>query len=750
MSATARTGPRRDRLAELASWCYSHRRRVLVLWVVALVGATLASGSIGGDHHADYAMPGSQSAAVRDLLADHFPEQSGDAVYLVAHSPGRTMLSDPATAARLTALADEVRTADHVAEVNPPLVAPDGRTSITSIQLDLPTEKVPVTSVEHLITQVEAADGDDLELELGGQAVQGAESSEAGSESIGLAVALVILLLAFGSALAAGIPIVTAVFGLGVGAGLTMLGANLVDVPDWGSQLAAMIGIGVGIDYALFIVTRFRTTLATGAAPEDAVVTALRTSGRAVLFAGGTVIVSLLGLGAMGLDYLWGAAMAMILAVVSVLVASLTLLPAVLGFAGASIDRLRVPGLHGGSGRSEGWASWSRRVQGHPVIFGLMALALLVGLAVPTLGLRFGLPDAGTGPTSLTSRRAHDLVATEFGPGANGPLFVTVDGTPPQVQAGVVDVSSRLAPAPGVAAVLTPQISSDGTAAIVTVVPTSGPQDAATEELVHELRATVLPDTTSATGAATLVGGATALSIDESAYEGARLPWFILAVVTMSMLLLLCVFRSLLVALKAALMNLLAIGASYGVISIAAQGGWLGDLVGIHEPTPVPVFVPILMFAVLFGLSMDYEVFLLSRIREEHLQGRPNHEAVVEGVATTARVITAAAAIMIFVFGAFVLSDSAFLKMAGLGLATAVLLDATVVRLVLVPATMQLLGERNWWLPGWLDRLLPRIDVEGTTSSAEVPSADAEPVEPDLTERQLLEVGRTLTVPSMP
>jgi RND superfamily putative drug exporter len=737
---TATTTPgRRDRLAALASWCYTKRRRVVLLWVVALVAVTLAAGSIGGDHHADYAMPGSQSAAVRDLLAERFPEQAGDAVYLVAHTPDGWSLTDPAAQARLTALTDELRTADHVAEIGAPLVAPDGRTSITTIQLDLPTEQVPLASVEHLITRMQASDGGGLQLELGGQAVQGAESSEAGSESIGLAVALLILLIAFGSALAAGIPIVMAVFGLGVGAGLTMLGANVIDVPDWGSQLAAMIGIGVGIDYALFIVTRFRTTLVDGVEPHEAVVTALRTSGRAVLFAGGTVIVSLLGLGAMGLDYLWGAALAMVMAVVCVLAASLTLLPAVLGFAGPSIDRLRVPGLHGGSGRSEAWASWSRRVQGHPVAFGLVALVLLVGLAMPVLGLRFGLPDAGTGPTSLTSRRAHDLVASEFGPGANGPLFVTVDGAPEVVQSGVADLAPRLAAAPGVAAVLPAQLSSEGTAAIVTVVPTSGPQDAATEDLVHELRGSVLPASTSATGARMLVGGATALSIDEAHYEGARLPWFIVAVLVMSMLLLLCVFRSPLVAVKAAVMNLLAIGASYGVISIAAQGGWLGQLIGIHEATPVPVFVPILMFAVLFGLSMDYEVFLLSRIREEHLRGRPNHEAVVEGVACTARVITAAAAIMIFVFGAYMLSDSAFVKLAGIGLATAVLLDATVVRLVLVPATMQLLGERNWWLPTWLDRLLPRIEVEGTSH----PAGASEPVTPepvvDLTQPQLVD-----------
>jgi RND superfamily putative drug exporter len=559
----------------------------------------------------------------------------------------------------------------------------------------------------------EAGDAPDLGLvvEAGGDAVQGVESAEAGSEGIGMLAALAILLVAFGSLLAAGLPIVVALFGLGVGLAASTLLSHLFMVPDWAPQLVIMIGLGVGIDYALFIITRFRTALAAGQEPEDAVVTAVTTAGRAVLFAGGTVVISLVGLAAMRLEYLYGTAAVTVTGVLMVLVAAMTLLPALLGFAGHSIDRLRLPFVRGDRGEQGLWARWSHVVQRRPLVTGTVALVVLLGLAGPATDLRFGYPDAGNGSTELTSRRAYDIVDDAFGPGANGPLVVAVElaGDPGAAER----VSGALRADPGVAMVLPAQVNAAGDTAAIVAIPTTGPQDADTVELIHHLRDDVVPTAVAGGAAKVHVGGAVAAFVDEADVMGGRLPVFIGAVIALSFLLLLMVFRSLLVALKAAAMNVLAIGAAYGVMAVALSGGWLGGALGISESTPVPVWLPMMMFALLFGLSMDYEVFLLSRIREEYLETGDNAAAVAHGMARTGRVISAAAAIMVTVFAAFMLSDQVLVKVIGLGLATAVLLDATVVRMVLVPSTMELLGDRNWWLPRWLDRLLPHLDVEG-------------------------------------
>jgi RND superfamily putative drug exporter len=474
-----------------------------------------------------------------------------------------------------------------------------------------------------------------------------------------------------------------------------------------------MIGIGVGIDYALFVVTRYRSALAEGHEPRAAVELAGTTAGRAVVFAGSTVVISIFGLVLMGRDYLWGVALATSLTVTSVVFASITVLPALLGFAGRTIDRFKLPWFrHDVAGRRTLSWRWSRVMQRRPLAAGLAAFVILVLLTVPAAGLRFGMPDAGNGTADLTSKRAYDLVSDSYGPGANGPLLVAVDladgsaGAPEAIAADLADT-------PGVAAVVPPAVNEAGDAAVISVIPTTGPQDEATEDLVHSLREDVLPPAAAASGATASVGGTTATFIDDSEQTAARLPLLIGGIVVLSFVLLMSVFRSFAVALKAAVMNILSIGAAYGVMAIAADGGWLGGLVGIDSATPVPAWLPMAMFAVLFGLSMDYEVFLLSRVREEYLRTGDNSTAVADGLANTARVITAAAAIMVTVFGAFVLEDAVFLKLAGLGLATAVLVDATIVRMILVPATMELLGDRNWWLPRWLDRLLPHVDIDG-------------------------------------
>jgi RND superfamily putative drug exporter len=696
-------------LARFASTMYRRRRLVVAGWVLALVGAMVLGNVAGGEHRADYAMPGSDSATVRTLLAERFPEQAGDTVQLVYEAPAG--VADPDVAARIAAVDDEVRGLPHVTGVQTTAVSPDGTVALATVQLDDSVEKVPVSAIESIMDAAHQASGDDLAVDAGGPAVQNAEGSEAGSEQIGLIAALIILLIAFGSVLAAGLPILVALCGVGFSLAVSQLLLHVFQVPEWATLITTMIGIGVGIDYALFIVTRYRSALADGLAPEPAVVQALTTAGRAVLFAGCTVVISLLGLCAMGLDYLYGTAAVTVTCVLVVLVASMTLLPALLGFLGTGIDRLRLPFVRGDRGEQGLWARWSHVVQRRPVVTGAAGLIILLVLAAPYASMRFGYPDAGTNPESLTSRRAYDAVADSFGVGANGPYVVAVDlqGDP-----GVLDVLvPALAATDGVAAVVPPQVNAAGDTAVVTVVPTTGPQDQATVDLLHRLRDETIPTAVDASPAEVHVGGAIAAFADESEYVGARLPLFIGAVITVSFLLLLVVFRSLLVALKAAVMNILAIGAAYGVMALALQGGWFGSLIGITEPTPIPAWAPMMMFALLFGLSMDYEVFLLSRIREDYVATGDNAGAVARGMARTGRVITAAAAIMVTVFAAFVLGDQVLVKVIGLGLAAAVLVDATIVRMVLVPSTMELLGDRNWWIPRWLDRVLPHVDVEG-------------------------------------
>jgi putative drug exporter of the RND superfamily len=698
-------------LARLAQFSYRRRRYVVAAWIAVIVTVNVVAASIGGDHRANYLMPGSESEQVAALLDERFPERSGDAIYLVAHADDGVTSSE--SAATADALEAELSSFEHVVAIEPSGVSPDGRTAITTVQLDQRSEQLELAQLSEMVHTITDASTDAVTFEAGGFPVQLAEGSEASSEGIGMIAALLILLVAFGSVVAAGLPLAVAVPGLGVGLGLVPVLNNLLEVPEWAVPLATMIGIGVGIDYALFIVTRYRSALADGRTPEAAVTTAMTTSGRAVLFAGGTVAIAIVGLGTMGLDYMWGFVAAMVATLVGVMAATMTLLPAILGFAGRSIDRLRVPFFGRNAERAGVWVRWSRVVQRRPLVLGVVALVVLVALAVPALNLRFGYPDGGSESTSATSRRAYDLVSEGFGAGANGPLVVAAD-LPAVGDPGATDrVVEAIGASVGVAAVLPPQVSGSGDAAVITVVPESGPQHEDTEALVHHLRGDVIPAAAGADADHFVLGGTTAAYVDESDYMGRRIPIFIATVIGLSFLLLMAVFRSVLVALKAAIMNLLSIGAAYGIVSVAVNGSWLGEAIGIHQATPIPVWMPIMMFALLFGLSMDYEVFLLSRIREEYLRTGDNASSVAEGIARTGRVITAAAAIMVTVFSALMLNSDVISKVAGLGLATAILVDATIVRMVLVPSTMELLGDRNWWMPRWLDRVLPRIDVDG-------------------------------------
>ena len=701
--------PTHSRLGRLADWCYRHRRTVVLGWIGTLIGTIALSGALAGEFSMTFNVPGAESEEARQLLERHFPDRAGDTIQVAFEA--EEGVADPAVRERVQSTLEDLAAVDHVIAVISPYddagarqISPGGTIAYAELQLDVPADQFVRADAQAMIATAEAADTEDVNFELGGWAIVNAEEIEPGSEGIGLLVAALILLISFGSLLAMGLPILTAVFGLGIASALIGLLTNVVETPEWAPSVAAMIGIGVGIDYALFIITRYRSALHSGEAPRQAVMTSLTTAGRAVLFAGCVVIIALLGLFTMNLAFLRGLSLSAISAVLVIMLASVTLLPAVLGFVGHTIDRLRVPLLRtrGAGDKASLSYRWSRVVQRYPWPAALIATLVLLALAAPLFGLKLGFPDSGNDPEDFTTRHAYDLLAEGFGDGFNGPLLLVIDGEGDraaiQRQVGATDGIAFAAPAVP---------SPDDEVALLAAFPTTSPQAAETEALVDRLRDTDF-------GARVLVTGATAGSIDANGYVADRLPLFIGSVVILSFLLLMVVFRSLLVPLKAALMNILSIGAAYGVVALAVKGGTFGGIFGITEPVPVPSFIPMMMFAVLFGLSMDYEVFLLSRVREEYVRTRDNAAAVADGLAATARVITAAAAIMIAVFLAFVLGDQIFLKIMGVGMATAIFVDATIVRMVLVPATMELLGDANWWLPKWLDRRLPELHVEGT------------------------------------
>jgi RND superfamily putative drug exporter len=535
------------------------------------------------------------------------------------------------------------------------------------------------------------------------------------------------MLLAFGSVVAMGLPILIALIGLAIGLAIEELATHLLVIPTFSPELAVMMGLGVGIDYALLIVTRYRQGLGEGLEPEAAVVAALSTSGRAVLIAGSTVVVSLLGLFLVGQAYMVGLAAGAIVSVLLVLIASLTLLPAMLGFAGRAIERLSVRRSTTGSlsATHRGfWYRWSRAIQRHPWRGALGSVAVLVLLAVPLFSMRLAFSDSGNDPTSLTTRQAYDLLAQGFGPGFNGPLVIAVALERPS-QIGVVDrLYGAIARTAGVATTVPPRLDASGTAAVIVAIPTTSPQAAATQRLVLHLRADVIAPVIGHSGVVADVGGETAASIDGADYLAHRLLLVIGVVILVSFLLLCSMFRSLAIPLKAAVMNLLSIGAAYGVMVAVFQWGWLGSVFAIGKTSPIDPWIPVVMFTILFGLSMDYEVFLLSRIAERWRETGDNSVAVADGLARTARVITAAAAIMFFVFGSFVVKDPLhILKVFGLGLAVAILIDSTLMRMVLVPSVMELIGRANWWIPRWLDRVLPQV---GGDSRAEPGPAGAQ------------------------
>jgi putative drug exporter of the RND superfamily len=701
-------------LARLADFACRHRGRMVLGWIVAAVVIIGVGSSLAGEYEADYNTPGSESKAASDLTEQRFGGYSGQEIYVVWEDPAGA--ESPGAQDRLDAFFAEAEKVDHVAEHTPIRVSEDGNIGSTTLPLTVPGWEVPKEDGEKLIAAAEDNSGDGLEIKLGGDPIYTAQA-QSSPEGLGFLGAAIVLLIAFGSVVAAGLPLVIALIGLGISSGgLIVLLANVVDVPDWTTAVSGLIGIGVGIDYALLVLTRFRSALSHGKSRHDSIVESVTTAGRSVIIAGATVVVAVLGLALTGLPYMYGVAISASLAVLVVALAAVTLLPALLAYLGPRVDRLRIPFL-GRTLRSEGdthspAARWSHMVQRRPWIFAIAATALLLALAAPALGMRLGFPDAGNDPPDTMTRQAYDLNTEGFGPGTNGPLVIAAE-LPDRAAASTIEsFAEQLRGEPGVAFVPDPQINEQGDAAIVTVIPEGSPQDQETEDLVSRLRDDVVPAELGPAGITAHIGGVTAALEDQSEFITDRMPVFIAGVVGLSFLLLLVAFHSPLISLKAGVMNLLSVGAAYGVMTLVSKGGTVGELIGIDHEVPIAPFLPVMMFAILFGLSMDYEVFLVSRIREEYLRHGDTRRAVADGLAKTARVITAAAAIMVVVFLAFLAAPDVFLKLFGIGLATAIFLDATVVRMVLVPAVMQLLGSRNWWIPSWLERVLPRLDVE--------------------------------------
>jgi RND superfamily putative drug exporter len=735
-------------MLKLARWSTTHRRYVVVGWIALIFVVNALANSAGTEYSNNFTLPNSDAQRAADLLQRSFPAQAGDRDQIVFRVSSGTVL-DPAVRARMNATLEEVAHLPHVSAVISPYAGPSAGKAISAnrqiafatVVFDKKANVLPTSAAERVVKVARAAQQPGLQVELGGQAIEGTQQAGFGlSTAVGLMAAIVVLLITFGSLLAMGLPIVTALFGLGTGLGLIALFTHVVDTPNFSSELAAMIGLGVGIDYSLFILTRFRESYA-GPGPthgrvQESVVQAMDTAGRAVLFAGTTVVIALLGMMLLGVDFLYGVAISASIGVLLVMLAALTLLPALLAFnfVGARLARPsrrarrqeRKAAENGApvAAASGTWVRWSKFVQRRPRTIALASALIMLVIAAPALALRLGSSDASNDPVSDTTYQAYRLLAEGFGEGFNGPLQVVVKLPHRGDVNALHELESALAAAPGVVSVAPPRLNPSGEVATISIYPRSSPQAYATTQLVRSLRGQVIPPVAARTGAVAYVGGVTAGAVDFATVLGHKLPLFIGVVVLLSALLLMVVFRSLVIPLQAAVMNLLSISASLGVIVIVFQWGWLPGLLGV-SPGPIESFIPVMLFAIVFGLSMDYEVFLISRIHEQWTRTHDHPRAVREGLALTGRVVTAAAAIMVCVFLSFMLGEERVIKEFGLSLASAVFLDALIVRCMLLPAVLFIIGERTWRIPGWLDRVLPRLNIEGA-SVYPLPAAEQE------------------------
>jgi RND superfamily putative drug exporter len=721
-------------VASLARWCYRHRITVVVAWLVVLLSVAGIELSVGSAYSNTFTLPGTESSRALDLLSSSLPKQAGDSDSIVWQVRNGSV-TDPAVRARIGALLQKVKRSSSVAAVLGPYgpsggaqISKDGKTAYATVQFTKLAQALPKADVRHVIDLVAAARTSNLQVEIGGQAIEQANMlSLSYSVGIGIVAAAIILLLAFGSLLGMALPLIAAAVALGTATFAIDLLSHITSLAIIAPTLAALIGLGVGVDYALFIITRHRDGLKAGLSPEEAAVRALNTAGRAVLFAGGTVCIALLGMLVLRLSFLNGLAYAAAGTVALTVATASTLLPALLGFMGTRVLSRRERRQLAESGPQDGhqtgfWARWSRFVSRRPVVLALAALVVMLTLASPVVSLRLGLSDAGNDPAATTTRKAYDLLASGFGPGSNGPLLLVAQVGNAADVAALGTLTQTLQTVPGVAAVAPFPSKQGAKVAVVQVVPTAAPQDARTSDLIKHLRTNVIPPAEKGSGLRVLVGGSTAIFGDFAAIITAKLPLFIGVIVGLGFLLLLVAFRSLLVPATAALMNLFAAGASFGVVVAFFQWGWGSEALGVGRAGPVEAFLPVLMLALLFGLSMDYQVFLVSRMHEEWVHTRDNRHAVTLGQASTGRVITAAAAIMICVFGAFVFGGQRVIAEFGIGLAAAVFLDAFILRTVLVPALMHLFGKANWWLPPAVDRRMPHLSVEPTADAEEAAS----------------------------
>ena len=729
-------------MLRLARWSTTHRLYVVLGWIVLLVGVNAVAQSVGTEYSNNFTLPNSGAQRAAELLQRSFPSQSGDRDTIVYKVGSGTVL-DPAVRARMSAMFAKVEKLPHVTSVISPYagaaagkaISANGKIAFATVVFDEKANLLPTSAPERVVRVAQAAAERGLDVQLGGQAIEATKKPGFGvSTAVGLLAAIVILLLTFGSLVAMGLPILTALLGLGTGLGVIALFTHVVDTPSFSSELAAMIGLGVGIDYALFILTRFREAYATpGPTFQDvheAAVQAIDTAGRAVLFAGSTVVIALLGMMLLGVEFLYGVALSASIGVLLVMLASMTLLPALLSLAGRRVAvgsrrararaETRAAAATASASSAAGpaqpvaggaWIRWSAFVQRRPWMIASVAAVAMLAIAAPATALRLGSSDASNDPANQTTHKAYDLLAEGFGEGFNGPLLVVAKFPNAQREA-VPQLRAAIAATPGVVSVTPAKVNPAGDVATITVYPHASPQAYATTQLVSLLREHVIPPVAKRDGMTVYVGGVTAGAVDFAATLAHKLPLFIGVVVLLSALLLMIVFRSLVIPLQAAVMNLLSIGASLGVIVAIFQWGWLGSLMGTQQG-PIESFIPVMLFAIVFGLSMDYEVFLVSRMHERWRHTRDNERAVAEGLALTGRVVTAAAAIMVCVFLSFVLGEERVIKEFGLSLASAVFLDALVVRCMLLPATLHIIGRVTWSFPAWLDRLLPRISVEG-------------------------------------
>ncbi|MGA5603213.1 MMPL family transporter [Streptomyces griseoincarnatus] len=711
-------------MAALARWCVQRRLFTVLLWLLALVGIAAGAFVAGSAYSNDYKVPGTESGRATELLKEGFPSLGGDSDSVVWHTSSGTV-RDSGVEQTMTRTLDRIEELPGVASVSGPYddggagrVSADGRTAYATVTFEHSGKDITSGEAEAVVKTAKAAETDGLDVELGGSAVELSEPSGGHTaEIVGVAVAAVVLFLAFGSLAASLLPIATALVSVGTAyAGIVLLG-HVMTVADFAPMLGLLIGLGVGIDYALFIVTRHRRGLKRGLSVTEAATNAVATTGRAVVFAGATVCIALLGMLILRLNFLNGVAVAASLTVVLTVAASVTLLPALLSLIGTRAlsrrERRRLA-EHGPEPElPTGFAArWSAFVERHPKLLGAVALAVMAVLALPTFSLHLGTSDQGNDPKTSTTRQAYDLIADGFGPGVNGPLTLVTEVDDAQDRLALDNLGSTLRTTEDVASVSPVTYNQGGDTAFLTVVPESSPQSKQTSDLVDRLREDVLPRAESGTSLDVHVGGVTAGYDDFASVIVEKLPLFVGVVIGLGCLLLLLAFRSIGIPLKAAAMNVAAVAGAFGVVVMIFQWGWGSDLLGLGSAGPIEPFLPVIMVSVLFGLSMDYQVFLVSRMYEEWLETGDNRRAVRVGLAETSRVINSAAVIMISVFLAFVLSGDRVIAMFGIALAAAVALDAFVLRTLLVPALMHLLGGANWWLPKWLDRILPRISIE--------------------------------------